>query len=198
MFCFRGYVAMRSIISIWGAFVGFAFGAGLIAGVGDDGFLRTSLAWFVGFVFALIFAAFAYFYYEISIIIAMSSIGFALGAGVMVAANVSWTWLIVLVGVVVGTLLAILAIRSDLPGTLLILLSAMGGASATVFGTMLLFGATNTIEYADAAAPQQVDDDWWWYAMYVGLVIVGAIVQAKSLRNLRATMRENWASGQMI
>ena len=32
-FCFRGYLAMRIVIPIWGFFAGFAFGAGLFAGL---------------------------------------------------------------------------------------------------------------------------------------------------------------------
>ncbi len=37
LFCFRGYLTMRVVIPIWGAFTGFALGAGLVAGVTDDG-----------------------------------------------------------------------------------------------------------------------------------------------------------------
>jgi len=33
MFCLRGNVAMRLIIPIWGAFVGFALGAGIVSSV---------------------------------------------------------------------------------------------------------------------------------------------------------------------
>ncbi|MEZ5121190.1 MAG: hypothetical protein R2736_06405 [Solirubrobacterales bacterium] len=47
----------------------------------------------------------------------------------MVALDVSWTWVVILVGVVLGALLAFAAIAADLPMVLLIVLSALGGAS---------------------------------------------------------------------
>jgi len=52
VFCFRGYLAMRIIIPIWGAFAGFMLGAGIVAG--DSGFLATALGWFVGIAVALL------------------------------------------------------------------------------------------------------------------------------------------------
>ena len=48
LFCFRGFIALRVMIPIWGTFAGFMLGAGLIAGTGDAGFLGTGLAWRVG------------------------------------------------------------------------------------------------------------------------------------------------------
>ena len=53
LFCFRGYLAMRLIIPIWGAFAGFLLGAGLIANTGSDGFLRSTLGW-IGFVLGIV------------------------------------------------------------------------------------------------------------------------------------------------
>lgn len=99
-FCFRGYLAMRVIIPIWGAFSGFMLGAGLVASLAGEGFLASLLGWLVGLGVAVVFGALAYLYYEISVFIAMSAIGFALGTAAMVALGVRWSWLIVLVGVV--------------------------------------------------------------------------------------------------
>ena len=67
LFCWRGYVAMRLIIPIWGAFAGFMLGAGIVAGVEDAGFLRTTASWVVGLLFAVVFGALAYLYFEVSI-----------------------------------------------------------------------------------------------------------------------------------
>ena len=50
VFCFRGYLAMRIIIPLWGAFAGFMLGAGIVAT--DAGFLATALGWIVGFAVA--------------------------------------------------------------------------------------------------------------------------------------------------
>jgi len=47
-FCFRGYVAMRLIIPLWGAFSGFILGAGLVASLAGEGFLSSLLGWLAG------------------------------------------------------------------------------------------------------------------------------------------------------
>ncbi len=51
---------------------------------------------------ALLFGLLAYLYYEVSVVLAMSAIGFALGTSLMVAIGVTWSWLIVVIGVIAG------------------------------------------------------------------------------------------------
>jgi len=194
LFCFRGYLAFRFVIPVWGAFVGFGAGAGLVASITGDGFLRTGLAWAVGLVAALVFGLLAYFFFEVAIVIGMMSIGFALGTSAMVALDVSWTWLVVLAGVAVGALLAAVAIAVDLPMMLLVVLSALGGASAITTGVMLLVGTIDTRDFDDEQLTTRAGDDWWWYAVYLGLAIAGMISQVKDGERLRRSVRAAWAA----
>jgi hypothetical protein len=112
----------------------------------------------------------------------------------MVAFDITWTWVIVLVGALVGLCLAVLAMIVDLPSIVLILLSAVAGASATTFGIMLLAGAIDSEDLTAGEITSQVDNDWWWYAIYVVLLLVGVVLQTRSTEALRASMRENWES----
>lgn len=192
LFCFAGYLAFRIVIPLWGAFAGFAFGAGLIASVTGDGFLRTLLGWGVGLGFALGFALLAYLFYEVAVVIAMGSIGFALGTSLMVALDVRWSWLVVLVGVTAGVALALGAILVDLPMVLLILLGALGGASAVTTGTMLLVGAVDTGEFSDDEVTEQVGHHGWWTAMFVVLAVAGLVVQTRGASRLRGSTRDAW------
>lgn len=196
LFCFRGYIAMRFIIPIWGAFAGFMLGAGLVASFADEGFLASVLAWTVGFGVALIFGLFAYLYYEVSVFIAMSAIGFALGTGLMVALGVTWSWLIILVGVAVGVLLAIFAMVGDLPMTILTVLTASAGATVSLAGVFLLLDVISVGDLTDESTTQQIGDDWWWYAIYLVLVVAGIISQVRSTERMRGSLRDSWdASG---
>ena len=102
VFCFSGRLWLRIVFPIWGAFAGFSFGAGLIAGLGGDRFLGEVLGWMVGLVFAVLFAVLAYSFYAIAVVIVMTSIGFAIGSGLVVALGIDWNWVAVLVGVLVG------------------------------------------------------------------------------------------------
>ncbi len=194
LFCFRGYLAFRIVIPAWGAFVGFGAGAGLVASITGDGFLRTGVAWAVGLAAAVVFAVLAYLYFEVAIVIGMVSIGFALGTSAMVALDVSWTWLVVLVGVVVGALLAALAIVVDLPMVLLVVLSALGGASAITTGVMLLAGTIDTGDFDDDDLTTRAGDGWWWYAVYAGLAVAGIVLQIRDADRLRRSVRASWAA----
>ena len=194
VFCFRGYLAMRMVIPLWGAFAGFALGAGLIAASSDDGFLRTGLSWVVGFGVALLFGLIAYLYYEVAVLLAMGSVGFVLGTSAMVALGIDWSWLIILVGVLAGTVLAFVAIVADLPMMLLIVLTALAGASAVVTGAMLLFGAVETADFTQSSITSELDDDWWWYVSYLVLAVAGLVAQFQSIASIRSSMREDWAA----
>lgn len=190
-FCFRGYLAMRVIIPLWGAFSGFLLGAGLTASLTGEGFLATVLGWLVGLAVAAVFGALAYLFYEVSVLIAMSGIGFTLGATAMVALGVTWSWLIVLVGVVAGVLLALIAIVADLPMVLLTVLTAAAGATAIVVGTMLVVGVVSIDDLGSATTTSDVDE-WWWYAAYVVLTVAGIVAQLRATMQTRGSLRAAW------
>ena len=192
LFCFRGWLMLRLLIPLWGAFAGFMLGAGLVASIGGQSFLRTLLGWAVGAMVALAFGLFAYLYYEVSVIIAMAAIGFSIATTALVAMGVTWSWVTVLVGVLVAVLLAFIAIVGDLPMVILTVLSAMAGASTIVGGAMLVFGVVDLADFTSSATTQRLDDDWWWYAIYAGLVILGIVAQVRSVGRLTASMRQSW------
>jgi F0F1-type ATP synthase assembly protein I len=194
LFCFRGYLTMRVIIPIWGAFAGFFLGAGVVAGLGSERFLSSVAAWVVGLVTALVFGVLAYLYYEVSVVLAMTAVGFTIGTSVMVAIGVTWSWVIILVGVLTGALLAAVAIVGDLPMVLLTVLTAMAGSSVIVAGTMLLAGTINNEDLSAAITTERLGDNPWWYAVYLLLAIAGVVVQFRSARSMEQTMRESWAS----
>jgi hypothetical protein len=193
VFCFRGYLAMRLVIPLWGAFAGFMVGAGLVSG--DAGFLGNALGWTVGFGLAIVFGLIAYLYYEVSVVIGMMGIGFVLGTSLMVALGVSWSWVIVLSGVVVAVALAFVAIAGDLPMVLLTVLTALAGASVIVAGLMLLFGTFDTEDFSIGMTTEYVADDWWWFVIYGGLAVGGIIAQSPAADGPRDSLREAGASG---
>src|SRR5674536_278219 len=105
---------MRLVIPVWGAFAGFLLGAGLVNGFSNSRFLVGALSWVVGIAVGLLFALLAYAYYDVSVVLAMAATGCVLGANLMVALDVTWTWVVIVVGVLAGLALAVLAILADL------------------------------------------------------------------------------------
>lgn len=191
LFCFRGYLAFRLVIPIWGAFVGFATGAGAVSAIAGDGFLATGTGWIVGVGVALLFALLAYFVFEIAVVVALGSIGFSIAMTLMVALGASWEWWTVLIGVVAGVALAFAAIVVALPMVLLVVLGALGGASAIVTGIMLLVGEISVKTIDSGVAVSEANDGWWWYVLYLGLAIAGVISQQRDLMR-RLTIRDAW------
>jgi hypothetical protein len=186
---------MRLVIPIWGFFVGFALGAGMIAAVTDRAFLGTVLAWIVGLALGLLFAFIAYTYYAVAIVLAMASVGYLLGTALMVALDVEWNWLIVTVGIIVGLLLAFAAIVGDLPTTLLTVLTAMGGATAIVGGIMLLVNRLDVEDLGDDAVTSTINASWGWWMLYLVLAVAGILAQVTATAQVRASIRESWGQG---
>jgi hypothetical protein len=178
LLCFRGYVTMRVIISLFGAFVGFMLGAGLVAGVTDSGFGQLALSWLVGIVGAVLFGVLAYFSYQIAVVIGMAGIGFAIGTTVMAAVGV-------------GSQVAIV-VATDLPAVILVVLTALAGASVTVAGVMLIAGTIGINRLTAEGVGAEMSRGWWWYVLYGGLALLGIIAQLRS-RGSR-TMRQQWGS----
>ena len=193
LLCFRGYAALRLIISLFGAFVGFLLGAGLVAGVTDSGFLQLALSWLVGVVGAVIFGILAYVSYQVAVVLGMAAIGFNIGTSIMAALQVGSGLLIVLVGIAAAVVLAVVAIATDLPAILLIILTVLAGASVVVSGAMVLAGTISTRRLNSDTLLTGMDNNWWSYALYAVLVILGLIVQGRYLSRGRRSMRQQWA-----
>lgn len=193
VFCFRGYLTMRVVIPIWGVFAGFSVGAGAIAAITDEGVLSSAAGWIVGVVVGLVFGALAYLYFEVSIVLGMSAIGFVLGSSLMVALNVTWTWVIVAVGVVVGAGLAAISIVGELPMLLLTVLTAFSGSTVMVAGMMLFVGKLNTADLSEADVVSRIQDGAGWWVLYVVLAFAGILAQFRSLESIRGSVRAEWA-----
>lgn len=191
LFCFRGVVAMRIVIALWGAFVGFVLGAGVTASVTGDGFLETPIGWIVAVIAALVLAALAYLFYVFAVVLAMGSIGYAIGVAVMVAVGVEWSWAVITVGVLVGILLAVATVALNLPDILLVIFSALGGATAVVGGIMLLTETISVDDFSGDTITATIGDDWWWYVIYGVLVVTGVVVQGRMLAAADQP-RERW------
>ena len=193
---FAGQYVLRILLPIWGFFAGFAFGAGLWAGLADERFLGTVLGWVTGFVFALVFALLAYLYYAVAVVLAMAAFGFAIGSGLVVALGIDWNWLAVLVGVLVGAVLGVVAVIGNMPMVVLEVLSSIAGAVSVVAGLMLVFGSMNSSDFSRATFGQEVHDSWGWYLTLVVLALVGILAQLRQRAVLHRSVRETWYAEQ--
>ncbi len=189
---FAGQFVLRIVLPIWGLFAGFAFGAGIFAGLADESFLGTALGWISGIVFALIFAVLAYFFYAVAIIVAMAAFGFAIGSGLVVALGIDWNWVAVLVGVAVGLVVGVVAAVGSMPMVVLAVASSIAGAVSIVGGLMLMFGALNSADFTRGDFTAAVQNSWGWYLTLLLLAIIGIVAQVRQQALMRRTINETW------
>lgn len=189
---FAGQFVLRLVLPIWGFFAGFAFGAGLFASLADESFLGTALGWVSGFVFALIFAVLAYLYYAVAVILAMAAFGYVVGAGLIVALGIDWSWVAVLLGVVVGAIFGIVSVIGNMPMIVLAVASSLAGAVSVVAGLMLLLGTLNSADFTEGGFSSAVDAGWGWWLLLVALVVIGFLAQTRQRVAVRRSVNEAW------
>lgn len=193
LLCFRGHGAMRVLLAVWGGFMGFGLGAVLVAAISEQSYLASAMAWFAAIVLALVFAGLAYVFFAVAVVIAFASMGFVLGQTIGAALGVSEPWLLTGVGVAGGLALGLLAVATNLPDLVLIVVSALAGAAVAVGGLMLLVDALDL----DALAETQlrIGDQPGWYVGQLVLAVVGVVVQLRATRRRRlGTVRRSWAA----
>lgn len=193
LLCVRGHEALRALLAAWGALVGLGLGGTLVDRWTGDGFLTTALGWMLGVVLAVLLALIAYLYYAVSVVLAMGSMGFVLGATLASALGAEHTWLLTIAGLAGGIALAVLAILADVPALLLVVLSAATGASAVIGGLMLVFGSTTLDEISEGTLT--ADDHEGWFIAWPVVFVIAVVIQLTHLAEIRrATVRESWLS----
>ena len=193
LLCFRGSGAMRVLLALWGAFVGFGLGAGLVAALTDQGYLETVTGWLVAIVLAVLLAALAYVFFAVAVVLAFASMGFVLGRTVAAALGVDEPWVLTVVGLAGGVLLGLLAVVTNLPELVLIVVSAFAGASVAVAGLLLLLDRFDVDDVAAAQVP--LADQPVWYVGQLVLAVVGIVVQLRHARRRRlGSVRRSWAA----
>lgn len=187
LLCLRGYRAARTLLSLWGSFVGLVLGAYLVAEATGTTVWSTPLAWVVGLALALVFGALAYLWYAVGVIIGVGTLGFTAAGGVMRALG-SPQWAVLTVAAAVAVILAVVAIRLDAPAILLVVLTTLVGASLVVVSAMVLTGAVDVTAIDGTAA--WVATGWWWTVAEIVLIGAGLVSQT---RGRTPSPRGQWA-----
>ena len=187
-----GQFVLRFVIPIWGFFAGFAFGAGLVAGISDVRFLSTALGWVLGLVFAVVFAVLAYLYYYVAIVLAMGAAGFAIGSGLIVALGITWNWLAVLVGLAVGLVLGLVSVFTNVPMMLLVVVGSIAGAVGVTGGLMLIVGSLNSSDFSRGDFTDRVSGSFGWTLLFLVLALAGIVIQGMQRALRSQTIHEAW------
>jgi uncharacterized protein DUF4203 len=181
-FCFAGYRFILILLPIWGLFAGFSIGASAVVALFGGGFLSTATSWIVGIVVGLVFAVLAYLFYYAAVAILGATVGYSLGAGFIawIGGNVAPNFFSVIAGVVVAVLVAGVILLFNVPKMLLIVLSALGGASAVVTGFLLMTGQIQLEALRYGVVGALLEQSWFWSVVWIVLAAAGLVVQWES------------------
>ena len=114
------------------------------------------------------------------------------GSGLIVALGISWSWVAVLMGLAVGLVLGLLAVFTDVPMMVLVVVGSIAGAVGVTGGLMLLVGAMDSADFSRGDFVGRVSDSFGWSLLLVVLALGGIAVQAMQRALLRQSIQETW------
>jgi len=177
---FSGYRLARIVIAIWGFVAGFALGASAASDALSNAFAGSSTGLVAGLILGSIFALFAYFFFELAIVLLFANIGYWVGTSFIGLLGIQKGFLPSVIGIMLGVFFGLITLFINAPKIILVLITSIGGALAVV-STLLIFLdkiALDNLSYA--ATAQQVNSSWVWYILTLGIFIIGVIIQLAS------------------
>ncbi|MFN8518176.1 MAG: DUF4203 domain-containing protein [Chloroflexota bacterium] len=174
-FTFWGFRLFLILLPIWGFFAGFLFGAGATSALFGDGFLATTLGWVIGFVVGIIFAVLSYLYYWFAVVFLGASLGYAAGVGLLHwLGNGGDNFMGFLFGLIGAVIVAAIVVVLRMPKYIAIVLTAIGGAAATITGIALILKQVTLDELSGniAGSIAAINDLPWLWGLG-GIVLAG-------------------------
>jgi hypothetical protein len=187
---FAGYRFFLVLLPVWGFFVGLFFGAHTMQSLFGMGFLATVTSWVVGFVVGAIFAVLSYLFYFFAVIMISGALGYAIGAGIMLAIFPEASFLTWVVGMIVAVALAFVSVYFNLQKYVVIIATSVLGA-ATVFGTFLFMFypaaqlLKNPVQVALKGNPLLT-------ILFLVLAVCGIVAQIRMNRSFEVTTYNRW------
>lgn len=137
--CFAGYRFFLVLLPIWGFFFGFALGAQTIAAIFNETLFATVTAWVTGFIVGAVFAVLSYLFYIVAVALIAGSLGYAVGAGIMLAILPSFNLLAWIVGIIVAVVFIGVTLFFNLQKWVIMIATAILGAAVIFGGFIFMF-----------------------------------------------------------
>jgi hypothetical protein len=196
--CFLGLRFWFILLPVFGAITGFYIGARIIQDIFGTGFLSTATSWFVGIVVGLAFALLSYFIWYAGAIIMAGAVGASLFSGILHALFTNpWGIVLFIVALIGAVVFAFGALILNLPVYIVIVNSALAGASLAIAGLLTMFGTIEVEELANGAALAVVNEtklgsaSWLWVLAWLVLSAAGIFYQLRSMAEVQLP-EEKW------
>lgn len=174
---FAGFRLFVILLPIWGFFAGFTATAEAIQQLFGGGFLATVSSWVVALGVGALFALVAYLFYYAAVVVLAATVGFEIGAGLMAGFGVNMGVLQFVVGLAVALALSVAIVVLNLPKAIIIVLTALGGASMILTGLLLAFGRISLSSLELGIVGAFVRSSGFWLLVYVAIALIGMVAQ---------------------
>jgi hypothetical protein len=179
---FGGYRLFMFLLPIWGFFFGFGIGAQTLQVLFGVGFLATVSSWVVGFIVGAIFAVLSYLFYFIAVGLLAGSLGYGLAVGLLTAIGLDFGFLVWLIGLVAGVVLAALVLFFNIQKYVIIITTAMAGTGIIIFTLLALFGGFTVEELLVGPVKAAISNSFLWLVFFIGFAAIGIAVQLLASR----------------
>ena len=190
--CFFGLRFWFILLPVFGAVTGFFVGARVMQDIFGTGFLSTTVSWIVGIAVAVVFALLSWYVWYAGAIIMAGAVGASLFSGILHALFTNpWGGLLFIVALIGAIIFAVGALMLNLPIYIVVVNSALAGASLAIAGLLTIFGTIEVVELANGAALAVVNEtklgsaSWLWVLAWIVLAGAGAYYQLRSVDEIR-------------
>ena len=182
--CFFGYRLFRAVLPVFGFVLGAIVGAQAVFLIFNDGIFATLLSIVAAVVVGIVFGLLAYFWWALGIVLAVGGMGFAIGNALLPALNLDLEIVSWLLGLAVGAGFALAAIVLRLPRVIVIAVTALWGAGATLGGVLIVLQQIEPEELGYGAVDAVVSQSFLWLLIFLALAAVGAVWQAMTTSDI--------------
>lgn len=194
---FAGYRLFLFLLPIWGFFFGFFLGAQSVQALFGDAFLATVTGWVVGFIVGALFAVLSYLFYLFAVAILSGSFGYALTVAILMYFGLDYGFLVWLIGIVAGIILAFVVIVFNIQKYAIIFITAIGGTGAIIYTLLVAFGNLSFQEMLFDPVRMAINNSFWWLVFFLVLAIAGIVVQWRDTASFEAETYNRLSSGEM-
>jgi hypothetical protein len=193
--CFFGYRLFRAVLPVFGFVVGAIVGAQAVFLIFNEGIFATLLSIVAAVVVGIVFGLLAYFWWALGIVLAVGGMGFAIGNALLPALNLDLDIVSWLLGLAVGVGFALAAIVLRLPKAIVIAVTALWGAGATLGGVLIVLNQIEAEELGYGAVDAVVSQSFLWLLIFLALAAVGAVWQAMTTSDVVTIWTDEPAQG---
>lgn len=174
---FMGLQVFFATLPLLGFIFGFFAGAAGVEAIFGDGFLSTVSGWVVGFFVGLLFAFISWFWWYAGVVVAAGTLGAILGTGLANLFGIDSEVVIFFFALIGFAAFLFFAFVSGLPIFLVIVNTALAGATIVITGLLLVINRVDRGELGYGTAIAIIEESWWWVLVSAVLAIAGIIVQ---------------------